>query len=617
MGDCPDVGSWNIYRDNADGLPGIKRGILKMIDRGADVVCLQEISRDDWWLEIRGWMQGRGWVTDLPNMAIATYVNAAKYDVRGWKNTVVFDPKIEGTISVEKSGANDTLGYKSFTEVVVQRKGTQDFTAILNNHLVPTIEKDGELANPLRLDYAKRQLEAVAERARYFIGEGIPTVVCADWNISTSTDAGHELQQWLAEYGLGSAQAIARGGPFDTHGDREIDDQYSGGPIVVGTMWRLGTGNERGYTKDGSDHNQIVVNYDKKEADMASWTLAPTLIELRDEINENWPLRDKTSDGSLGNAAHSATVSDHNPNSKRVVCAIDVDEDLGGSKNTVYPRFNSGTPAKQVLLDVLLDLAKAGKLPQLNYLIYERKIYQRKNKFEARTYSGVNAHDHHLHVSVMQTESLWNRKTSWGITKAVPKFLPVYVVDPEKVTTNLIANAPDGKDDIKRAPGFRVTTGVEIDGKWLVTQSGYRYHTDYMVLESVLKARLVVTPAPAGFVTGVYHTTAEKTSAHEKPDADSKVVGTWGPNTDVQVGKWMGEADGHRWVADTMSRYWNFDVLAAGPAKREPKTHTVKSGDTLYAIARNNNLSLAELQALNPKVSAPALQVGTVLRLEK
>jgi len=162
--------------------------------------------------------------------------------------------------------------------------------------------------------------------------------------------------------------------------------------------------------------------------DVASWRLAPTLITLRDEINRNWPLRDKTSDGSLGNASHAASKSDHNPDSRRVVCAIDIDEDLTGSK-TKYPSFNSGTPAKAALVDVLLRLAKDGKLPQLYYVIYERKIYSRTNGFAAKAYNGPNAHDHHVHVSVYHGASLADRKAPWGITKAVavttPKPAPV------------------------------------------------------------------------------------------------------------------------------------------------------------------------------------------------
>jgi hypothetical protein len=148
---------------------------------------------------------------------------------------------------------------------------------------------------------------------------------------------------------------------------------------------------------------------------VADWRLAPTLVVLRNEINKAYPLRDKTSDGSLGNASHSSRLSDHNPDSRRVVCAIDVDEDLKGSANKVYPRFNSGQPAKAALVDRLLTLAKAGKLPQLRYVIYERKIYQARNGFAARAYTGPNAHDHHVHVSVYHEPRHADRKAPWNL----------------------------------------------------------------------------------------------------------------------------------------------------------------------------------------------------------
>lgn len=125
---------------------------------------------------------------------------------------------------------------------------------------------------------------------------------------------------------------------------------------------------------------------------MATWKLAPTLVQLTKEINAAYPLRDKTSDGTLGNATHAASASDHNPDSRRIVCAIDIDEDLGGSANKAYPRFNDGQAAKVALVDRLLTLALAGRLPQLYYVIYERKIYSRTRNFEPKAYNGPNAH---------------------------------------------------------------------------------------------------------------------------------------------------------------------------------------------------------------------------------
>lgn len=146
---------------------------------------------------------------------------------------------------------------------------------------------------------------------------------------------------------------------------------------------------------------------------MSEWRLAPTLVTLRAEINERWPNRDKTSDGTIGNASHAAGSSDHNPDARGVVCAIDIDEDLKGPTDPA-PSFHAGTPAAGLVSELVAN-AKAGDTPQLYYVIYERKIYSRTYDFRARDYTGPNAHDHHLHVSVYHTASLADRTDPWGI----------------------------------------------------------------------------------------------------------------------------------------------------------------------------------------------------------
>ncbi|MEI8291801.1 MAG: LysM peptidoglycan-binding domain-containing protein, partial [Verrucomicrobiota bacterium] len=52
------------------------------------------------------------------------------------------------------------------------------------------------------------------------------------------------------------------------------------------------------------------------------------------------------------------------------------------------------------------------------------------------------------------------------------------------------------------------------------------------------------------------------------------------------------------------------------PAKVSPaRTHAVVAGETLAAIARKHNVSLAALQAANPGVSPKKMRVGQVLNL--
>ena len=128
----------------------------------------------------------------------------------------------------------------------------------------------------------------------------------------------------------------------------------------------------------------------------ASWHLSPSLAQLRREINTRWPSRDKTSDGTIGDAAHSARASDHNPNSRGSVNAIDIDED--------------GIDAWGLVALLIAD-------PRVYYVIYEGRIWQRKHGFVPRPYTGINAHRKHVHVSIIQSVAAEQNTTPWGVAK--------------------------------------------------------------------------------------------------------------------------------------------------------------------------------------------------------
>lgn len=130
-----------------------------------------------------------------------------------------------------------------------------------------------------------------------------------------------------------------------------------------------------------------------------AWRLAKSLSVLRTEILARYP---GTTVWTIGDQAHASGYSDHNPNSKGVVCAIDVKGDGGMS------------------LQAFVDHLIKHPHPNLRYVIYNRRIYQRKNGFRAQVYTGPNAHADHAHASAGdgpdgRSTGGYDNTSPWGI----------------------------------------------------------------------------------------------------------------------------------------------------------------------------------------------------------
>jgi hypothetical protein len=121
--------------------------------------------------------------------------------------------------------------------------------------------------------------------------------------------------------------------------------------------------------------------------------MKPTLCkagqQLREQFDDCFPDRDRTSDGWVGDLRHSSRPSDHNPDSATgIVRAIDVDRDV------------SGKPKPDLMPDIadqLRTLAKTDK--RIKYIIFAGQIASPKSLWRFRPYSGINKHDHHCHIS--------------------------------------------------------------------------------------------------------------------------------------------------------------------------------------------------------------------------
>jgi hypothetical protein len=122
--------------------------------------------------------------------------------------------------------------------------------------------------------------------------------------------------------------------------------------------------------------------------------MKPTLCkagqQLREQFDDTFPDRDRTSDGWIGDTRHSARPSDHNPDAKTgLVRAIDVDRDVSGSaKPDLMPDI-----ANQIRL-----AAKAGD-KRIAYVIFEGRIASPRMGWRWRKYSGSNPHNKHCHIS--------------------------------------------------------------------------------------------------------------------------------------------------------------------------------------------------------------------------
>lgn len=163
-----------------------------------------------------------------------------------------------------------------------------------------------------------------------------------------------------------------------------------------------------------------------------SYYLAPSLVQLRNEVNKRWPNRSKVSDGWIGDTAHSARVSDHNPDYKNggVVRALDI---------TVKG------------IDVNLLLKHTTNDSRVSYVIYNRRIYQHSTGW--KPYSGSNPHTSHVHVSIAHKPTAEKDTKLWFGSASAPS-TPV-----DKPTT---APTPPSSPTVGEWPKFALV----VDGKF-------------------------------------------------------------------------------------------------------------------------------------------------------
>ena len=128
---------------------------------------------------------------------------------------------------------------------------------------------------------------------------------------------------------------------------------------------------------------------------MSKPKLSKAAEQLRSEINAKYPKRDKRSDGWIGDTAHNARKSDHNPDKQGWVRAIDIDSDLvkGSSKES------------WLLAEQIKTIALKGD-KRISYVIHQHRIASPLKNWAWRVYKGSNPHVSHIHISFTKSGDL-------------------------------------------------------------------------------------------------------------------------------------------------------------------------------------------------------------------
>lgn len=170
-------------------------------------------------------------------------------------------------------------------------------------------------------------------------------------------------------------------------------------------------------------------------------SLAPSLARCREEANRLAPLRSKASDGWLGDAAHAARASDHNPGARDLVHALDL----------TYDREHFDVHA-------YLERLRVGQDRRVKYLISNRRIAGASTKggWRWQIYTGANPHEAHGHISIWSTVAAETDTRPWW-----PK-----TTTPEPTTP---------KEAMARVPNAVSAVRSHTGGVWVLARDGAVY----------------------------------------------------------------------------------------------------------------------------------------------
>lgn len=129
---------------------------------------------------------------------------------------------------------------------------------------------------------------------------------------------------------------------------------------------------------------------------MSGWVADLGLLKLRWQVDQAAPTRRKDSDGTKGDPAHAARVSDHNPEEP---------PPPGNPHNQVDALDLTHDPKSGADMGVVTEKIRRSKDRRVRYVIFKKRIFSSyaangRKAWEWGPYDGSDGHEGHAHISV-------------------------------------------------------------------------------------------------------------------------------------------------------------------------------------------------------------------------
>jgi copper chaperone CopZ len=186
------------------------------------------------------------------------------------------------------------------------------------------------------------------------------------------------------------------------------------------------------------------------------WVVDKGLEKLRAQVNAAAPGRSIASDGGIGDAAHAATESDHNPEHP---------PPAGNPDFQVDARDFTHDPAHGADMNVMAEALRVSKDPRIKYVIWNRRIFSGRNGPQPwvwRTYTGTaDPHTQHLHISV--EDDTHDQVQAWSIGIGASVAIVYEQYDRDRVS-NASSNAIEANAGVKDVKASLAALRIDVTG---------------------------------------------------------------------------------------------------------------------------------------------------------